>query len=45
MHTSTDLSVIIVNYRGWERLSQCLDSLYNIADDRFSFEVIVVDNY
>ena len=45
MNTSTDLSVIIVNYRGWERLSQCLDSLYKIADDRFSFEVIVVDNY
>ena len=45
MATSTDLSVIIVNYRGWERLSQCLDSLYKIADDRFSFEVIIVDNY
>ena len=45
MLTSTDLSVIIVNYRGWERLSQCLDSLQNIADDRFSFEVIIVDNY
>jgi GT2 family glycosyltransferase len=45
MNTTTDLSVIIVNYRGWERLSQCLDSLYHIADDRFTFEVIVVDNY
>ncbi len=39
-----DLSVIIVNYRGWERLRRCLDSLNNIDDNRFSFEVVVVDN-
>jgi GT2 family glycosyltransferase len=39
-----DLSVIIVNYRGWERLEKCLSSLIDIHDDRFNFEVIVVDN-
>jgi len=33
-----------VNFRGWERLSQCLESIRLIADSRFSFEVIVVDN-
>ena len=40
----TDLSIIIVNYKGWERLSQCLNSLDCIHDTRYSFEVIVVDN-
>ena len=39
-----DISVIIVNFRGWKRLSQCLDSLSLIEDHRFSHEVIVVDN-
>lgn len=39
-----DISIIIVNYKGWERLSQCLESLSVIEDNRFSFEVIVVDN-
>lgn len=38
------ISIIIVNYRGWERLSKCLESLSNIEDSRFQFEVIVVDN-
>lgn len=40
-----DISIIIVNYRGWKRLSQCLDSLSGINDSRFSHEVIVVDNH
>ena len=40
----TDLSIIIVNYRGWQRLAQCLDSLSRIADNRFSFEVLIADN-
>lgn len=40
----TDISIIIVNYRGWGRLSQCLDSLGLFEDSRFSYEVIVVDN-
>jgi len=39
-----DLSVIIVNFRGGEKLKRCLDSLQAIADHRYSFEVIVVDN-
>jgi GT2 family glycosyltransferase len=39
-----DLSVIIVNYRGWKRLAQCLDALINIPQNRFHFEVIIVDN-
>ena len=39
-----DLSVIIVNYRCWDRLSQCLDSLSAIPETRLTFEVIVVDN-
>ncbi|HWS00486.1 MAG TPA: glycosyltransferase, partial [Prolixibacteraceae bacterium] len=39
-----DLSIIIVNYKGGEKLVQCLKSLEAIEDIRFSFEVIVVDN-
>lgn len=39
-----DLSVIIVNYRSWGRLRQCLDSLLAIPQSRLSFEVIIVDN-
>ncbi len=39
-----DLSVIIVNYKGWKRLKQCLDSLSAVTQNNFIFEVIVVDN-
>lgn len=39
-----DLSVIIVYYKGLEKLTRCLESLRRIEDNRFSFEVIVVDN-
>ena len=39
-----DLSIIIVNYRCWDKLSQCLTSLVLIPETAFSFEVIVVDN-
>ena len=39
-----ELSVIIVNYRGWKRLKECLDSLAAIPQNNFTFEVIVVDN-
>lgn len=39
-----DISVIIVNYKGGDKLKRCLHSLQNIEDSRFSFEVIVVDN-
>jgi len=40
-----DISVIIVNYKGGEKLARCLSSLQAIHDRRFSFEVIVVDNH
>ena len=39
-----DLSVIIVSYKGWERLLKCLGTLSSITGDKFSCEVIVVDN-
>lgn len=39
-----DLSVIIVNYNGGEKLIRCLHSLDVVLDLRFTFEVIVVDN-
>lgn len=38
------LSIVIVNYRGWRRLRQCLESLESIENGPFSFEVIIVDN-
>jgi len=40
-----DISVIIVNYRGWKRLAQCLDSLDSMEDLRFSHEVMIIDNH
>jgi GT2 family glycosyltransferase len=39
-----DLSVIIVSYKGWNRLMKCLESLSSFTDNLFSLEVIVVDN-
>lgn len=41
---TTDISIIVVCYKGWERLIKCLDSLERFKGDRFSSEVIVVDN-
>lgn len=38
-----DLSVIIVNYKSWQHLSNCLHSL-DFDPGQFSFEIIVVDN-
>jgi GT2 family glycosyltransferase len=40
-----DLSVIIVSYKGWERLTRCLEALDSFSGKRFSMEVIVVDNH
>lgn len=40
----TDLSIIIVSYRGWQRLHKCLDSLESFKGDNFKTEVIIVDN-
>jgi len=39
-----DLSVIIVCYKGWERLNKCLEALDAFTPVSFSMEVIVVDN-
>ncbi len=39
-----DLSVIIVCYRGWERLTKCLGALDSFYGKDFSMEVIIVDN-
>jgi GT2 family glycosyltransferase len=39
-----DVSVIIVNYKGWSRLGQCLNSLMVIPETQLTFEVIIVDN-
>ena len=39
-----DISIIIVNYKSWKHLQNCLKSLEDIDRDNFSFQVIVVDN-
>ncbi len=40
-----DISIIIVNYRGWKALDECLESIDSISSKTFSFEVIIVDNF
>lgn len=40
-----DLSIIIVNYRGWSKLRECLEMLATFRGERFAFEIIVVDNH
>lgn len=40
-----DISVIIVNYRAWSALDECLASLQAIDSNVLTFEVIVVDNF
>jgi hypothetical protein len=40
----TDLSIIIVCYKGWPRLYKCLEALDAFSGATFSTEVIVVDN-
>ena len=40
-----DISVVIVNYKSWDALTECLDALTTIHNNRFSFETIVVDNH
>jgi GT2 family glycosyltransferase len=43
--TRLELSVVIVNYRGWERLSRCLASLGPLTSGAApAAEVVVVDN-
>ena len=40
-----DVSIIIVNYKSWKHLKNCLDALIHFKEVDFSLEVIVVDNY
>lgn len=40
-----DISIIIVNYRGWKALGECLESINSIISKTFSLEVIIVDNF
>jgi len=39
-----DLSIIIVNYKGWDTLNTCLTKLESFKNNKYSFEVIIVDN-
>jgi GT2 family glycosyltransferase len=39
-----DLSVIIVSYKGWNRLLKCLESLSAFRNNNLNLEVIIVDN-
>lgn len=39
-----DLSILIVNYRSWKSLSECLDSLKSMGRSVVDYEVIIVDN-
>jgi GT2 family glycosyltransferase len=43
-NTKIDLSIIIVNYRCWEQLKDCLISLEKISLESLNFEVIIIDN-
>ena len=40
----TDLSIIIVTYKGWRRLDSCLAEISSYQNKTFSKEIIVVDN-
>jgi GT2 family glycosyltransferase len=40
----TDLSIIIVSYKGWDRLTKCLESLQKFTGNNFKTQIIVVDN-
>ncbi|MFV5688161.1 glycosyltransferase family 2 protein [Flavobacterium sp. ZT3R25] len=40
-----DISIIIVNYRGWKALDECLESIDSITSKTMAFEVILVDNF
>src|SRR5690349_21909128 len=40
----TDIAIVIVNYKSWDALGECLEALTAMDTNRFSFETIVVDN-
>jgi len=44
LSSTLDISVIIVNYKGWAYLKDCLSGLFDITESTFTFEIIVVDN-
>lgn len=37
-------SVLIVNYKSWNTLEECLNSLLQFSSEKYSLEIIVVDN-
>ncbi|MEY4963141.1 MAG: hypothetical protein RLZZ323_460 [Bacteroidota bacterium] len=39
-----DISIVIVNYKSWNDLKTCLQSIVSINSHRFTVETIVVDN-
>jgi GT2 family glycosyltransferase len=39
-----ELSIIIVCYKGWDRLTKCLDGVNSFTGETLSTEVIIVDN-
>jgi len=40
-----DVSIIIVNYKSWKHLKNCLEALIQFQQEKFTFEVVVVDNF
>jgi len=42
---ANEVSVVIVNYKSWTHLSDCLISLMKISSANFGIEIIVVDNH
>lgn len=45
IYSEIDISIIIVNYKSWEPLTLCLNSILEINQNSFTFETIVVDNH
>ena len=39
-----DISIVIVNYKSWNDLKDCLQSIITINSSKFTMETIVVDN-
>lgn len=40
----TNISIIIVNYKSWQHLDNCLNAIHQIKSSNFFLEIIVVDN-
>ena len=39
-----DITIVIVNYKRWNDLKECLQSIVSIHSNRFTIETIVIDN-